>query len=559
MSAIRILAAILFAAPTSFVQQTPPRDARPVAQAGTAIIRGRVVAAEGDRPLRRVQLKFTASELREPPNRTTSTDEDGRYEMTNLPAGRYTVTASRGGFLPLRYGQRRPREQGKLIELADGQAIEHIDFALPKMSVIAGRITDEDGEPIGGVTVLAMRSMYFAGRRELIPTSDVSVRTDDVGEYRIGGLVPGTYVVTARSSDKWSIDAGSRTETMGYSPTFFPGTTNVADARRITVGLGKEASATDFSLIPGRAAAVSGTAFDSRGRPFQSVNLALEIRSENGGSFSSAGSAPVATDGTFTIRDVAPGDYKLAASRFDPEPEVAMVRIAVDGIDISNIALTGSAGGTVRGKVVIDEGVTAKMPRVEISLVEHLLGQPDPTMLGVFRGRYTPVVPSEDGSFSVSNVFGPARIGVTVPDGWAVKAIVHEGRDITDTAITMRGGEQLTGVQIRLTDRVTRLDGELTNEKGIPLADGTVIVFAEASEKWSEGSRFVRAVRPDQKGRYQIKGLPPGNYAAVAVAYAEDGAWNEPEYLESLRQYAQQVTLDTAGPRTLLLKIVTIP
>ena len=159
------------------------------------------MAAEGDRPLRRVQLKFTASELREPPNRTTSTDEDGRYEMTNLPAGRYTVTASRGGFLPLRYGQRRPREQGKLIELADGQAIEHIDFALPKMSVIAGRITDEDGEPIGGVTVLAMRSMYFAGRRELIPTSDVSVRTDDVGEYRIGGLVPGTYVVTARSSD----------------------------------------------------------------------------------------------------------------------------------------------------------------------------------------------------------------------------------------------------------------------------------------------------------------------------------------------------------------------
>src|SRR2546425_2793462 len=101
---IRILAAITFVAPISFVQQTPPRDARPVAQAGTAIVRGRVVAAEGDRPLRRVQLRFTASELREPQNRTTSTDEDGRYEMTNLPAGRYTVTARPGGLpaAPLR-------------------------------------------------------------------------------------------------------------------------------------------------------------------------------------------------------------------------------------------------------------------------------------------------------------------------------------------------------------------------------------------------------------------------------------------------------------------------
>src|SRR2546425_5982315 len=104
---IRILAAITFVAPISFVQQTPPRDARPVAQAGTAIIRGRVVAAEDDRPLRRVQLKFTSQ------SRTTSTDEDGRYEMTNLPAGRYTVTASRGGFLSLRYRPRRPRGQGK--------------------------------------------------------------------------------------------------------------------------------------------------------------------------------------------------------------------------------------------------------------------------------------------------------------------------------------------------------------------------------------------------------------------------------------------------------------
>jgi protocatechuate 3,4-dioxygenase beta subunit len=569
--AIRTLAAIGLAAMTGapsnaqapkplVAQRTPPRDARSPAPIGIGIIRGRVLAADGGRPLRRVQIGMTAAGLRDAQGRTTSTDEDGRYEMTDLPAGRYTVTATRGGFLPLRYGQRRPRELGRFVELADGQAVESVDFALQKMSVISGRITDEDGEPIAGATVLALRPIYLAGHRQLAPTSDASVRTDDVGEYRIGGLVPGTYVVSARSGDKWVIDVGGPEETMGYSPTYFPGTTNVADARRISVGLGAEAKATDFSLLPGRAATVSGTAFDSHGRPFPSVNLALEVRSEAGGFFGTAGNARVGADGTFTFHDVAPGAYKLTASRTDSDPEVAILPIVVDGTDISSVALTGSAGGTVSGHVVLADGVTAKMPRVQISIVERLLGQPDPMMLGTFRGRYTPIVPAaEDGSFVVSHVFGPARLDVTVPDGWMVKAIVRDGRDIADTPLEMQSGEQLSGVQISLTDRVTSVEGTLGDDNGAPVADGTVVVFATDSGKWSEESRFVRAARADQKGRYQIKGLPPGDYLAIAIDYVEDGAWNEPEFLESLRQYAQRVTLDAVEPQSLSLKVRSAP
>jgi hypothetical protein len=571
--AIRMLAAISLAAmmgaPSNAqapnppaAQRTPPRDARPPAPAtGNAIIRGRVLAPDGGRPLRRVQIRIVATGLSDAQGRTTSTDEDGRYEMTDLPAGRYTVTATRAGFLPLRYGQRRPRELGRLVELADGQAVESVDFALQKMSLISGCITDEDGEPIAGVTVLALRSIYLAGHRQLVPTSDSSVRTDDVGEYRIGGLVPGTYVVSARSGDKWTIDVGGREETMGYSPTYFPGTTKVADARRISVGLGAEARATDFSLLPGRAATVSGTAFDSHGRPFPAVNLTQEVRSEGGGFFATVGHAGVGTDGTFTLHDVAPGDYKLtASSRADTDPEVAILPIVVEGIDISDAVLTGSAGGTVSGHVVLAEGVTAKMPRVQISIMERLLGQPDPMMLGTFRDRYAPVVPAaEDGAFVVSHVFGPARLEVRVPDGWMVKAIEHDGRDIANSALEMQSGEQLSGVQISLTDRVTTVEGTLGGDNGTPLADGTVVVFAADSGKWFEGSRFVRAVRSDRRGRYQIKGLPQGDYLAIAIDYVEDGAWNDPEYLESLRQYAQRLTLDAVEPQSLSLRVRSAP
>jgi hypothetical protein len=307
------------------------------------------------------------------------------------------------------------------------------------------------------------------------------------------------------------------------------------------------------------AATVSGTAFDSHGLPFPSVNLALEVRSESGGFVGTAGNARVGADGTFTFHDVAPGAYKLTASRTDSDPEVAILPIVVDGTDISSVALTGSAGRTVSGHVVLAEGVTA-MPRVQISIIERLLGQPDPMMLGTFRGRYTPIVPAaEDGSFVVSRVFGSARLDVTVPDGWMVKAIVRDGRDIADTPLEMRSGEQLSGVQISLTDRVTSVEGTLGDDNGAPLADGTVVVFAADSGKWSEESRFVRPARSDQKGRYKIKGLPPGDYLAIAIDYVEDGAWNEPEFLESLRQYAQRLTLDAVEPQSLSLKVRSAP
>ena len=163
----------------------------------------------------------------------------------------------------------------------------------------------------------------------------------------------------------------------------------------------------------------------------------------------------------------------------------------------------------------------------------------------------------DDWSFTVVSVFGAARVRAVVPDGWTVKAILHDGRDIADTPIELKSGETLTDVQVVVSQRVTSISGQLLDDKGAPLVDGTVIVFADDASRWSDDSRWVRAVRPDQEGRYQIQGLPPGDYLAVAVDYVEEGAWNEADYLESLRARAQRVPLRDAESRSLSLKPIT--
>jgi hypothetical protein len=537
--------------------RTPPRDQPLNTQKGTGTIRGRVFAGDTGKPLRRARLTLSGAEL-SGNSRTTSTDLDGRYELTDLPAGRYALRVNRSGYLALRYGQRRPLEPGKSIQVADKQLVDNVDFSLPRMGLITGRVLDEFNEPIEGVNVFALRLMYFNGRRQFVPTGGggPQVRTDDAGQYRLLGLAPGTYLVRASTRETWTVNRRDEKQVMGYAPTYFPGTTRLTEARRVNVGLGKETSNTDLALVAGKAAKVSGTAFDSHGRPFTNVIVREEVRGDGFASFGQAGSATVAADGTFAIPNIPPGDYILAAaSRDRTEPDVALLPIVVDGVDLDNVSLTGSTGGIVSGQVLSEDGSVPKVaPRLRITVAERATGQPDPMVASaaVNSGQV-----NEDGSFSVKAVFGRSRLRVTLPDEWAVKAVLHDGQDIAEQSIELKSGDVLAGVQVILTNRVTVVTGQLADNQGAPLIDGTVIVFASNSERWVEDSRFVKATRPDQQGQWQIKGLPPGDYLAVAVESVEDGQWNEPDYLESIRRYGQKLSLTEAGSQSLSLTLVT--
>ena len=163
----------------------------------------------------------------------------------------------------------------------------------------------------------------------------------------------------------------------------------------------------------------------------------------------------------------------------------------------------------------------------------------------------------DDWTFTVTALHGAVRLRLDAPDDWAIKAILQNGTDITDRVFDLRGGETLGNIQVVITNQVNTVAGVLTDDRGAPTTDGTIIVFANDADKWAEDSRFVRSARPDQQGKFQIKGLPAGDYLAVAIDYVEDGMWNDPEYLESVRRYGEKVRLGESGSQTVALKLLS--
>jgi hypothetical protein len=209
--------------------QSPARD-NPASTGGTASIRGRVVDAATGRALSRV-------EMRAGPNQVVLTDGEGRYEIGGLPAGTYTIVASKINYVRTSWGEQRAEGPGKRIALEDGQKFDNINIALRRGGVITGKVTDEFGDPATDVFVTAMRYQYVQGSRRLMPSGRPG-QTNDIGEFRLYGLSPGQYYVSAtlRNFSLFNTDTADR---FGYAPTLYPGTGSVGDAQRLAVAAGQ--------------------------------------------------------------------------------------------------------------------------------------------------------------------------------------------------------------------------------------------------------------------------------------------------------------------------------
>jgi Carboxypeptidase regulatory-like domain len=533
--------------------QAPPRDNQQ--KTGTARIRGHVIAADNGTPLRRAQVRLFAPELRD--QRVTTTDERGAYEFRDLPAGRFNVSASKGSYVSLQYGQTRPMQGGTPLQVLDGQTVEKVDFALPRGSVITGRVVDEFGEPVADVQVMPMQSRYMQGRRRLMPTGRNGT-TNDIGEYRIFGLSPGEYYVSATLRN--SSYGGDSDDHAGYAATYYPGTANGSEAQRVSVEVGQSVSEINITLVATRTAKITGTVTDSQGRAVTTGGVMAMPRGTGGMFFGPAGNGPIRPDGTFALSGVAPGEYTLRANigngmgGGDGRPEFATAIVTVNGEDIIGVRLTATPMITATGRVVVQDPAAAQALKMPIR-INAMPVNPDDQMMMMGGGNTTV---KDDFTFEMKVPPGKLRVFAGGPmPGWTIHAVRYNGVDVTDSGIEFTPGGDASGIEIEFTNHVSELSGVVTNARGAAARDYTVLVFSQDREQWTGNTRYRSQGRPDQEGRFRIRALPAGHYYAIAIESVDPNDSGDPELLDRIRTKATMFSLNDGETKSLDLKLQT--
>jgi hypothetical protein len=164
---------------------------------------------------------------------------------------------------------------------------------------------------------------------------------------------------------------------------------------------------------------------------------------------------------------------------------------------------------------------------------------------------------SATGAFQLSSLTGTIALRVdNLPPQWTVKSIAVGSTDVTDGTMELRGTEQLTSARIVLTDRVSEVNGTAT-ARNQDATSYTVLVFAEDAARWTFPTRYIRMARADAQGRFLVRGLPGGEpYLIAAVDYVEDGEWQDPEFLEGLRENASRLAIRDGETKTVSLRLL---
>jgi hypothetical protein len=540
---------------TSFGGQLPPsrpRDGRPPVT-GHSRLAGTVRSADSGRPLRGALVRITSAELGE--SRSVSTDTAGRYEFRDLPAGRYTIGVQKGGYISVSWGQKRLSsvpDPGRPFPLGERHNAENVDFVLPRGGVITGRVVDELGEPVPDATVQVLRSQFVQGQRRLLPGGRMD-QTNDIGEFRLFGLSPGQYFLSAILRSIAPI-AENSLDRIGYATTYYPGTTDLGSAQRLAVGPGDTVSGIEVQLVATRTASISGTAMDSTGRPLSGGGVSLLPRGlvltmVGGGS-------PVRSDGSFFLTGVPPGQYLLRASGpprgIGLPPEVSTAAVDVSGEDITGLLLAPVTPVDVSGRVVVlDPSAAATLQPSAVRIALQPMSPGEMTAPGS-----PPPGLKDDFTFATKASPGRLLVRATVgTPGWAVKSVRVGGVDVTDTGLEIRPSQDIDDLEVELTNRAPQVSGVVTTDRGEGVAQGWALFFSQDRKLWTVPTgRYTVLSRAGDDGRYTAR-LPPGDYYAIGLEFVDQTSYGDPDFLETLRSHAAPVTLLEGDNRSLDLRL----
>jgi hypothetical protein len=315
-------------------------------------------------------------------------------------------------------------------------------------------------------------------------------------------------------------------------------------------------------LVATRTARVSGTAIDASGQPVR-MGMVMAMQRSTTGIISPQG-GQIRADGTFVISGLAPGEYTLRANvpptrPGSGPPDLLIANVTVAGADITDVVLSPVQPAVVKGRIVFDPPTTS----LQASMLQVMVRPRNPEPMLMSMGAARPPTIDEDFTFELEAPEGQMVIGAVtrVPGAtgapWVVKSVSHNSTDITDEGLNLVAGQQFDDVEIVLTNRVQAVSGLITDAQGQMVTDATVMIFAQDRARWGGVSRYQAIARPDQNGRYSVRTLPPGEYYAVAVQYADPARrGGDPTYYEQFVPDAVGFTLREAESRALDLKLV---
>jgi len=452
------------------------------------------------------------------------------------------------------YGEREGSRVGSLMTLAPAQKMKDITFKMVATAVITGRVLDGEGEPVPGASVEAISEKGGIIQQMMNPGRDA--QTDDRGEYRIHGLSPGTYTVRATSQNEESFYARAISSRAGEleparQTTYYPAAFEESQAARLELKAGQELTGIDIRLLETPGITVQGrvTLAVAGKTSSQTMVTLMDAKFRRGGM---ERMARVAEDGTFQLKNVAPGEYILMAMAMDMSdpmnPLRTQKRLEVGTADI-DVDMVIGAGAEVKGRIVFEAMTPPELGRMMV----YLRGEDFESMLG---GGFAQVKKEEERFTFTAGPLQAGRYHAGVhglPEGAYLSEVRVGGRDMSRT------GMEIAGLSLGDVELIVRADGgtvegQVLDKENLP-ASG-VYVFLSDEEKTHGGYGSSEPAATDQLGRFTIRGVRPGNYRVFALAQPDEDEMRTHEFLKEHEKKGVAVRVERSGKHTVEVKLL---
>jgi len=549
--------------------------------AGRGTIVGHVVMDGGNAPVAHVHVEFAKAGGQLQDYRTAVTAGDGAFAFTGLPAGTYRVYAERDGYLRTEHGQRTGSASGIPIVVSDAQDESDVLITILPLGVIAGRVVDGSGNPVRHVWVRALQPSYFYGHRNLSMTA--YTESNDLGEYRIFGLSPGRYFVSAvkrerphmegdsyvvpvipsnenhnqteiRTSIEKVLEAGDVDPAVFDQdipvPTYYPGVTDAAYATSIDVRPGLEVTGIDLTTTSLPAVRVRGTVVNGiTGQRAQAVSINLIPRGRSVSTSDQPSPRAIVKDGSFDIAGVPSGSYDLLAQDTNGAGLYARTNVDVAKQDLANISVVLRPGITITGQVTIDDGrEIATAPGVTRFFAQLNDAQ------GNGGGHSVSIKP--DGTFAILNVRnGDYTFRLFPPEASATAYVKAARLGATDAL----NGIHIDGDAEKRLDVVVALnsgnvDALVLDDKDHPVPG--VSVAAVPAPPYRKRTDLYHVTATDAMGHAHFEGLAPGTYKLFAADGVGRNAWQDPDAIAEIDSRGEPLQVGENGKYSVTLKLI---